>query len=73
MRSTFFAASWTAKSMFVPYLNSIRTLTLPSEMSVLIFSRFSVLASADSSGFAIVSSSTAGSTPGLLTRTFTFG
>jgi len=51
----------------------MRTLTKPSEMSVLIFSRFSVLASADSRGLAIVSSSTAGSTPGFPTRTFTFG
>ena len=62
-----------AKSTFVPYLKSIATLTNPSEMLVSILSRFSVVASAASSGLAIVSSSTAGSTPGLLTLTLTFG
>jgi len=41
------AASCTAKSTFVPYLNSSLTWTNPSKISLEIFSRFSVLASAD--------------------------
>ncbi len=73
MRSRFFAASWSAKSMFVPRAKWSVTPTEPSRTFVSMRVSFSVTASAASSGFAIVSSSTTGSWPGLLTFTRTVG
>ncbi len=66
-RSRFLAASWSAKSMSVPYPKCRLTPTRPSWISVSMRTRSSVTASAASSGLATVSSSTCGSTPELLT------
>ncbi|MNC90617.1 hypothetical protein D3C83_67350 [compost metagenome] len=72
-RSTFVATSCSAKSTLVPYEKSRVMPTFPSLTLVCIRSTLCTVESAASSGFATVSSSTTGSTPGLLMFTRTCG